>query len=135
MGSHMRIEIRDFLGGTPLRDDIMALRAGVIHIASGTPHRLHDLILRGELKADNIKLVVFDDSIRGFENPEMASILLDIVHRLPDSVQVVVLFSGDLTPSLAELETSSKLMKDKGLLFDNAYNGISISEAMKSLRV
>ena len=54
--------MRCLIGGTELREDIKALKNGGIQVAIGTPGRVLDLISKGALKTDFLKIVVLDEA-------------------------------------------------------------------------
>ena len=50
-----------FVGGTRVADDLRKLQAGVL-VAVGTPGRVWDVIKRGALRTDSLKLLVLDEA-------------------------------------------------------------------------
>ena len=79
--------------GRTVRDDAAALRAGV-HVVVGTPGRVSDLLKRGILKLNDLKLFVVDEADlmldRGF-----LETLCEIFEKFHDKVQVA-LFSATM---------------------------------------
>eukprot|EP01084_Bolivina_argentea_P005871 11087_1 len=65
------LETKCVIGGTAVREDIYALSKGV-HIVIGTAGRIKDMISRGALKLDKLKLFVLDEAdemlSRGFKS-------------------------------------------------------------------
>lgn len=57
----MNIECHACIGGTNVRDDMNALRAGP-QVVVGTPGRIHDMIERRVLKTDQMKLFILDEA-------------------------------------------------------------------------
>ena len=57
----MNIQVHCCVGGKSIQDDIAKLEHGV-HIVSGTPGRVYDMINRKALKTRNIKLLVLDEA-------------------------------------------------------------------------
>jgi translation initiation factor 4A len=89
-----------FVGGTRLQDDLQRMRAGVA-VAVGTPGRVADLIRRGALRTDTLRIVVLDEAdemlSQGF-----AEQIFDIFRYLPRDVQVA-LFSATLPDDVLAL--------------------------------
>jgi len=61
LGDFMNISSHACIGGKSVGDDIRALDRGV-HIVSGTPGRVFDMIKRKNLKTKNIKIIVLDEA-------------------------------------------------------------------------
>lgn len=58
----LKINTRCLIGGTELREDIRALKDGGIQIVVGTPGRVKDLIGKGVLRTDFLRVVVLDEA-------------------------------------------------------------------------
>ena len=56
----MSIEVHACIGGKSIGEDIKRLEAGV-HIVSGTPGRVFDMIRRRNLRTEGIKLLLLDE--------------------------------------------------------------------------
>ena len=56
----MSIQAHSCIGGKSIGEDIRRLEAGV-HIVSGTPGRVFDMIRRRNLLTDGIKMLLFDE--------------------------------------------------------------------------
>jgi len=103
---HMKdVRTHILTGGTPISDDLQALRQGV-QVISGCPGRVYDMIDRGALNTNNIKMLILDEAdemlSKGFED-----IIRDIFQTLPSDVQVG-LFSATLPPEC--LDVTKKFM-------------------------
>ena len=89
-----------FVGGTRVHDDLKKLQAGII-IAVGTPGRVADVIKRGAMRTENLKVLVLDEAdemlSQGF-----ADQIYDIFKYLPKDVQVA-LFSATMPDDVLEL--------------------------------
>lgn len=89
-----------FVGGTRLPEDLRKLQAGVM-VAVGTPGRVADLIRRGALRTEHLKVVVLDEAdemlSQGF-----AEQVYEIFRYLPRDVQVG-LFSATMPDEVLEL--------------------------------
>ncbi|VDD77703.1 unnamed protein product [Mesocestoides corti] len=77
------------IGGTRLQQDIQVLSDGQ-HVVVGTPGRVYDMIDRGALTTDYIKMFVLDEAdemlSRGFETQ-----IQNIFKFLPETAQIVLL--------------------------------------------
>jgi translation initiation factor 4A len=58
----LKINTRCLIGGTELREDVRALKDGGIQIVVGTPGRVKDLIGKGVLRTDFLRVVVLDEA-------------------------------------------------------------------------
>lgn len=100
LGVHMGVKTHTLTGGTRIDDDRRILREG-IHVVTGTPGRIFDMISRGELIAERIKIFVLDEAdemlSQGFE-----SIIRNIFKTLPHDVQVGI-FSATLPPECLDI--------------------------------
>lgn len=78
------------IGGTNVREDILKLERGV-HVVVGTPGRVFDMINRGSLRTNHIKIFVLDEAdemlSRGFKDQ-----IHDVFKTLPKDVQVRRIF-------------------------------------------
>ncbi|KAI9348285.1 DEAD-domain-containing protein [Zopfochytrium polystomum] len=106
LGDYMNAECHACVGGTNVRDDMRKLESGV-HIVVGTPGRVYDMINRGALRADNIKMFVLDEAdemlSRGFTDQ-----IYDVFQLLPPSTQVVLLSA---TMPADVLQVTEKFMR------------------------
>ena len=107
IGEFLKVKVHACVGGTSVRDDITALKQGV-HVVVGTPGRIHDMMRRGYMKTDYLKLFVLDEAdemlSRGFKTQ-----IQDIFKFLPGDVQIA-LFSATLPPEILKL--TKHFMKD-----------------------
>ncbi|ORX89477.1 DEAD-domain-containing protein [Basidiobolus meristosporus CBS 931.73] len=107
IGDFMNIESHACIGGRTVREDIQKLEAGV-HVVVGTPGRVYDMINRGALKTDHLKMFVLDEAdemlSRGFKDQ-----IYEVFQLLPTEVQVVLLSA---TMPADVLEVTSKFMRD-----------------------
>jgi len=66
----MKIKVHACVGGTVVKEDIRILKQGV-HVVVGTPGRVHDMMKRGFMKTEYLKLFVLDEAdemlSRGFK--------------------------------------------------------------------
>ena len=61
IGEFMGVKVHACVGGTKVGDDIRALKTGA-QVVVGTPGRLHDMMRRGFLKSDYLKLWTLSDA-------------------------------------------------------------------------
>jgi len=107
LGDHMNVQVHSCIGGKSVGEDIRKLEYGV-HVVSGTPGRVFDMISRKTLRTNNIKMLVLDEAdemlSRGFKEQ-----IYDVYRYLPTATQVVVV-SATLTNDV--LEMTKKFMTD-----------------------
>jgi len=100
IGEFNHIKVHACVGGTVVREDIRILKGGV-HIVVGTPGRVFDMMKRGFMKTDYLKLFVLDEAdemlSRGFQSQ-----IKDIFKYLPGDIQIA-LFSATLPPEVLKL--------------------------------
>lgn len=110
LGDFMKVKVLSCIGGTNVDDDVKALNLGV-HIISGTPGRVFDMIQRRNLKTKHIKMLIIDEAdemlTKGFKDQ-----VYDICRYLPYNVQNVVV-SATLTNEVLEL--TSKFMNKNAI--------------------
>jgi ATP-dependent RNA helicase len=86
LGDSMNVLCHCCIGGTSVGEDVRKLDQGV-HIVSGTPGRVFDMIRRRSLRTRNIKLLVLDEAdemlSKGFKEQ-----IYDVYRYLPPSTQV-----------------------------------------------
>ncbi|KAJ3305246.1 translation initiation factor eIF4A [Kappamyces sp. JEL0829] len=107
LGDHMDINTHVCIGGVGIQEDRQKLEAGP-QIVVGTPGRVFDMINRGYLRADHIKMFVLDEAdemlSRGFKEQ-----IYEVFQLLPPSVQVVLLSA---TMPSEVLEVTKSFMND-----------------------
>eukprot|EP01004_Peranema_trichophorum_P004269 NODE_3203_length_1400_cov_210.602976_g2710_i1.p1 GENE.NODE_3203_length_1400_cov_210.602976_g2710_i1~~NODE_3203_length_1400_cov_210.602976_g2710_i1.p1 ORF type:complete len:404 (+),score=49.05 NODE_3203_length_1400_cov_210.602976_g2710_i1:49-1260(+) len=96
-----------FVGGTRVVDDIRKLELGVI-VAVGTPGRVYDVIKRGALRTESLKVLCLDEAdemlSQGFSEQ-----IYEIFKFLPKDIQVA-LFSATMPPDVLDL--TAKFMRE-----------------------
>ena len=96
-----------FVGGTNVRDDIRQLQNGVM-VAVGTPGRVFDVMKRGALRTESLKVLVLDEAdemlSQGFSEQ-----IYEIFKFLPKDIQVC-LFSATIPEDVLDL--TKKFMRD-----------------------
>jgi ATP-dependent RNA helicase len=88
LGDFMNIKAHALYGGKSIGEDIKALDRGV-HVVSGTPGRVYDMIRRRNLVTRNLKMLVIDEADEMF-NRGFKEQIYDIYRYLPAETQVVV---------------------------------------------
>ncbi|KAJ3191561.1 translation initiation factor eIF4A [Irineochytrium annulatum] len=107
LGDYMNIECHACVGGTNVRDSMRTLEAGP-HVVVGTPGRVYDMINRGALRVEDMKLFVLDEAdemlSRGFTEQ-----IYNVFQLLPPATQVVLLSA---TMPADVLEVTKRFMRD-----------------------
>ncbi|KAG0373787.1 translation initiation factor eIF4A [Mortierella sp. AD032] len=107
LGDFMKVQCHACIGGTNVREDMKTLEAGA-QVVVGTPGRVFDMINRGALKTDHMKMFILDEAdemlSRGFKDQ-----IYDVFQRLPPSTQVVLLSA---TMPSEVMEVTTKFMRD-----------------------
>lgn len=108
LGDYMKVQIQCCIGGKSVEDDVRVLNHGV-HIISGTPGRVFDMIQRRAFKTRSIKLLIIDEAdemlTKGFKDQ-----VYDIYRYLPYCTQNIVV-SATLPNEVLEM-TSKFMAKD-----------------------
>ena len=107
LGDYMSVRCHACVGGKSVQEDVRRLDAGV-HVVSGTPGRVFDMIQRRHLRTRALRTLVLDEAdemlARGFKEQ-----IYDIYRHLPPATQVV-LMSATLPGEV--LEMTGKFMND-----------------------
>lgn len=105
LGDYMNVRCHACIGGKSVGEDIRRLDAGV-HVVSGTPGRVFDMIKRRHLQTDGIKILVLDEADemldQGFKEQ-----IYDIYRYLPAEIQVILVSA---TLPQAVLDITKKFM-------------------------
>merc|ERR1711998_274816 len=100
LGDYMSVVSHACYGGKSIGEDIRKLDNGV-HVVSGTPGRVFDMIKRRNLRTRNIKLLTLDEAdemlSKGFKEQ-----IYDVYRYLPPSIQVL-LVSATLPNDVLEM--------------------------------
>lgn len=103
IGDYMHVKIHACVGGTAVREDLIALSEGV-HVVVGTPGRVYDMIQRGALEVDNLKIFCLDEADQMLDRGFKDQIYEIFRCGLPKDMQVV-LFSATMPTEALELTT------------------------------
>lgn len=88
LGDFLSVRTHCCIGGKSIGQDLRALDNGV-HIVSGTPGRVYDMIRRDALKPKNINMLVIDEADEML-NKGFREQIYDIYRYLPHEIQVVI---------------------------------------------
>ncbi|KAJ5079820.1 eukaryotic initiation factor 4a-iii [Anaeramoeba ignava] len=107
IGDYMKTKSHCCIGGKSIGEDIRVLDFGV-HVVTGTPGRVFDMITRRNLRTRSIRMLILDEA------DEMLSLgfkdqIYDIYRFLPPATQVVIV-SATLPSQVLEMTT--KFMTD-----------------------
>jgi ATP-dependent RNA helicase len=107
LGDFLRCRVHALTGGRSQSADIKALESGV-HVVSGTPGRVMDMVRRRALACDRVSTLVVDeaDEMMGLGLREA---ILEVYRCMPASAQVV-LVSATMTADV--IETAHELTTD-----------------------
>ena len=108
LGSYMELKTYSATGGTPIRDDLRALERG-LHFVVGTPGRIFDLMNRGQLNRQYIRVLVLDEADQMLEDRFKEQILCILQMGFPKQTQVA-LFSA--TMPVEVIDVANKLLRD-----------------------
>eukprot|EP00939_MAST-03C_sp_MAST-3C-sp1_P003342 g3342.t1 len=105
LGDYMNVQSHCCIGGRSVGEDIRRLESGV-HVISGTPGRIFDMIRRRHMNPKTLKMFVVDEADemlnRGFKEQ-----IYDIYRYLPPEIQVVLVSA---TMPRAILDMTRKFM-------------------------
>jgi translation initiation factor 4A len=101
IGSFRGLQVYSATGGPPIAEDIRALQRGA-QVIIGTPGRTYDLIRRGALKLDNIKVLVMDEADQMLEDRFREQVIEILKFKFPSDYQVG-LFSATMPPEVREI--------------------------------
>ena len=107
IGDYMQVQAHACIGGKSVGEDIRKLDYGV-HVVSGTPGRVFDMIRRRNLRTRNIKTLILDEADEML-NQGFKEQIYDVYRYLPPQIQVL-LISATLPKEI--LEMTSKFMTD-----------------------
>jgi len=101
LGKFKKVFVLAVYGGKSIKHQIDFLKKGSDVVVVGTPGRVKDLIERGHLKLDNVKIFVLDEADRMLEMGFIEDIE-DIMNELPENRQNL-LFSATMPKPILEL--------------------------------
>lgn len=95
LSTYMEISVYSATGGPPVREDIRAIEKGCQFLI-GTPGRIYDLMNRGVLVRDNIRVLIFDEADQMLEDRFKEQVMCILQKGFPTETQVA-LFSATMT--------------------------------------
>jgi translation initiation factor 4A len=106
LSTYMNIMIHVATGGSPLRDDLAALRNGC-QVLIGTPGRIYDLIERKAIQTPAVRTIVIDEADQMLEHNFQQQISEILCVGFPEDTRIA-LFSATMPASVVEF--SEKLL-------------------------
>lgn len=100
LGSYMKTSVYGATGGTPLREDLAALKKGVQFLV-GTPGRIFDLATRGALSFRHVRVLIMDEADQMLENRFQEQVMAILKLGFPSQTRVA-LFSATMPPDVVE---------------------------------
>jgi translation initiation factor 4A len=101
LSSFMKIQIYGATGGTPVREDIRAIERGAQFIV-GTPGRIYDLMHRGVLLRDNIRVLILDEADQMLEDRFKEQVFCILQMGFPQQTRIA-LFSATMPPDVIDV--------------------------------
>jgi translation initiation factor 4A len=108
LGNYLGITIYSTTGGTPIHTDLRALEKGAQFIV-GTPGRIYDLMNRGALHRQNLKVLIMDEADQMLEDRFREQVMCILELGFPKDTRVA-LFSATMPQEV--IEFSEKLLQD-----------------------
>jgi translation initiation factor 4A len=104
LGDYLQVRVMSLVGGVAVDGDIRRLKEGV-HVVTGTPDRVLDMIRRGALSVDHVQTLVVDEADQMFSRG-LKEQVHDIRNLLPQTIQTC-LYSAMMPHDVVEfVETS-----------------------------
>jgi len=100
IGSRIGVKTHSAIGGSPVREDVEALRNGCQFLV-GTPGRIFDLCNRGVLKRDSIKNLIMDEADQMLEDRFQEQVMEILKMGFPQQTRVC-LFSATMPPDIVK---------------------------------
>jgi len=115
VGEFLGLVCHACIGGTRVSEDFSALRQGV-HLVVGTPGRVFDMMKRGAMQTDSLKVIVLDEAdemlSQGFED-----VLRSILQLVPTSAQIGV-FSATMPKEIQQI--TERILKEPAKIYVKA---------------
>jgi len=108
LGSHLPLSVYSATGGTPLGTDLRALERGAQYVI-GTPGRIYDLMHRGALQRQHLKVLIMDEADQMLEDRFREQVLCILQLGFPKETRVA-LFSATMPQEV--IEFSEKLLQN-----------------------
>lgn len=101
IGAFTSVKVHSVVGGKSIDDDVQTLQLGV-HIVSGTPGRVYDMINRKAFKTRSIKLLILDEADEMLNN-NFKNQIYELYRYLPP-LQIVIV-SATMPKQVLEMTT------------------------------
>ena len=108
LGTHLPLSVYSATGGTPISSDLRALERGVQYIV-GTPGRIYDLMHRGALHRQHIKVLIMDEADQMLEDRFREQVMCILGLGFPKETHVA-LFSATMPTEVVEF--ANKLLNN-----------------------
>lgn len=108
LGTHIPIQVYAATGGKPLNADLRALERGAQYIV-GTPGRIFDLMQRGALQRQHLKVLVMDEADQMLEDRFREQVMCILQQGFPKDTRVA-LFSATMPTEV--IEFAEKLLQN-----------------------
>jgi translation initiation factor 4A len=108
LSAYLKIKVYSATGGPPISEDIRALQMGAQFII-GTPGRVYDLIRRGALKLNDMRMIILDEADQMLEDRFREQLHSIFEFGFPKTCQVALL-SATMSPEVTEI--ADKLLQN-----------------------
>jgi len=108
LSEFMGVQAYSATGGTPVREDIRAIEKGC-QVMVGTPGRIYDLMHRGVLVRDHMRVVILDEADQMLEDRFKEQVFCILQMGFPKETRVA-LFSATMPPDVIEI--ADKVLND-----------------------
>jgi translation initiation factor 4A len=108
LGIHLPLSVYSATGGTPINTDLRALERGV-HYIVGTPGRIYDLMHRGAIQRQHIKVLIMDEADQMLEDRFREQVMCILGLGFPKDAHVA-LFSATMPAEVVEF--ANKLLQN-----------------------
>jgi translation initiation factor 4A len=101
ISNFMKISVYSATGGTPLREDIRAIEKGCQYLI-GTPGRIFDLMNRGVLSSEHIRVLIMDEADQMLEDRFKEQVMCILQKGFPKETRIA-LFSATMSEDVIEV--------------------------------
>jgi translation initiation factor 4A len=101
ISSFMNINVYSATGGTPLREDIRAIEKGCQYLI-GTPGRIFDLMNRGVLSSEHIRVLIMDEADQMLEDRFKEQVMCILQKGFPKDTRIA-LFSATMSEDVIDV--------------------------------
>ena len=108
LGRDLKVKAHLCIGGKSVKNDLDVLRKGV-HVMIGTPGRMYDLLNRGTIDGDKVKVLIIDEADQMLDRGFKEQLYYILKAGLSDDMQIC-LFSATLPDEALEL--TNKFMQN-----------------------